>query len=257
MQYFVSAANNFYFYWQLELLIQSFKELNLENDLVIALAETNTAHSLWKEPKNLIAHKRKFSHSSHDYKPLNKIHSILFALENGLLEQPFVLLHPDMVLKKPITVNKEDNLVFDNSLIFDDELKSKLESLIKLNWFSAAGSMVFQNVPIDFFKQIISKLSGNDKDWEEERAAWILTINEFVGHFQIRGDSFECQLLDNDNKNIIHYRYGLPPTFHKKFFKKSNLMFTGSSPYQAILDSDSTLNTHYLVDLINKYFKTY
>ena len=39
MQYFVSAENSSYFYWQLELLIESFLMQGMEKDLVIGLAE--------------------------------------------------------------------------------------------------------------------------------------------------------------------------------------------------------------------------
>ena len=76
MQYFVSAEKTPYFYWQLELLIYSFKRFGLEDQLVIGLAESEEGGP--SAPKYL-AKCRYLLHENYGknlgYSPLNKIFS--------------------------------------------------------------------------------------------------------------------------------------------------------------------------------------
>ena len=59
MEYFVSAGNKAYYHWQLELLIQSFKEYGIEDKLVVAISSSEDP--LYKNfCNNLKNHKRIF-----------------------------------------------------------------------------------------------------------------------------------------------------------------------------------------------------
>ena len=105
MQYFVSAENSSYFYWQLELLIESFLMQGIEHDLVIGLAD-NDEQKIRGFSFNLVRHKKKFMIPNEGralgYLPLNRINSIRYALAYDVLRFPFVMIHADMVLKKQI-----------------------------------------------------------------------------------------------------------------------------------------------------------
>ena len=79
MKYFVSIENTSYFYWQIELLIQSFKMHGLENDLIISIADNQIPKNNMYF-KNLIKHKNLYSHENvgkeRNYLPLNRIYSL-------------------------------------------------------------------------------------------------------------------------------------------------------------------------------------
>lgn len=288
MQYFVSAENSSYFYWQLELLIESFLMQGMEKQLVIGLAE-NDDQKIRGYSHNLVKYGRKFmlpnEGRSSGYLPLNRINSIRYALAYKIIEFPFVLIHADMILKNPISlseddekygviVNNFDELSGTDSKVIEDEVDSLVERLVderkvekkditRIPFFSAP--VVF-NKPMEYFADpFFTKVQAyetqlvNTKGAEFpcERAAWELSLTESFQHVGIKGNFMAAPMVyEGENINFIHYRSGIPPVFHKKFFRYEHGVFhTSMGPYETIMEHNPTVNTNYVHQVIRSYNK--
>jgi hypothetical protein len=276
MQYFVSAENSSYFYWQLELLIESFKLNGIDDKLVIFLAQ-NDDPKIKGYSKNIISHKNKFEHENfgkeNNCLSLNKPYAILQALSGGYIKYPFALIHPDMILKKPIEQKFEEDIVVDtywtpnaaydiekyiNNLLEKREVTDRDKIPKRIPSF---GVIVFNNAVEDlFFHSIINKI----KKFKEERnlkfsydyAAWELSFFELIGTYRFAGVPFSSSLLDSVNNNFIHYKFGIPPYFNKKYYDAYKILNSRSSPYDAILEHNPSENSNYLHQIIKMYKKS-
>jgi hypothetical protein len=285
MQYFVSAENSSYFYWQLELLIESFLMHGLEDKLVIGLAENNNP-KIRGFSSNLVNYGTKFIHENEgekaEYLPINRVESIRHALAYGILKYPFVLIHADMILKNPISldgeedfgiiVNNLEELENDQNSIKNaldpfldklaDERSVEKKDLPVLPLFSFP--IVF-NKPSEFVSDVFfSKLQMNmieilkekGSKFPCERAAWELTLIETFQHCSIKGKFLSASMMsDIDEMNFIHYKTGVPPVFHKKFFKFDQGAYHGDGPYEVLMDHNPTINTNYVQSVIKSYKK--
>ena len=63
MNYFVSIENSYYHGWQIELLIESFKQKSLEDSLYISVAKSDKEYLA--SNINYSNHKNKFIHELH------------------------------------------------------------------------------------------------------------------------------------------------------------------------------------------------
>jgi len=285
MQYFVSAENTSYFYWQLELLIESFRMLGLQDSLVVALAD-NDSRKIGGFSANLVKHQNKLIHPNEGrekgYLPLNRISSIRYALAYGALKFPFALIHADMVVRKPIDdPNGETPAVLLNNL--DDypaaeedavksEIRGSLESLAEdrevafkdlptVPFFSppAVFNKPFESIAEVFFSRVqinmIDILGRKGADFPCEKAAWELTISESFQHCSVSGRFMSAPLLfDSDDTNFLHYKTGIPPVFHKKFYKyDEGNYFSGQGPYETLMENNPTVGTDYVQRVIKSY----
>ncbi len=190
MQYFVSIQNNAYSRWQAELLIESFKYHGLEDQLVVVIAD-NDQPDIPEFSKNLLAHKRKHTYMNfgQKFKPFNKTRSLIWALDEGkVLQKPFVLLHPDMLLLNPIEPRKE-SFVYDINDSYDLKFLSERVSLAMreregewFSWIPLGDTMIFnEDIPNSFFVKAHLELEslvkefGVDTKLKLEKAAWLLT----------------------------------------------------------------------------------
>lgn len=287
MQYFVSIENSSYFYWQIELLIESFLMQGLEDKLVIGIAENNS-QKIKGFSGNLVKHPHKFMHPNDGkdlgYMPVNRINSLRTALVTGILKFPFTLIHADMILRNPVDDFKEEykeyGVILNN---FEDvnqvevqkikqEIKPSIEKLARergvevkdlppVTFFS--GPVVFRS-PFEYFQNdffsklqinLLSILEKNGGDFPCEKAAWELTLIESFQHCGIRGDFLAAPLMHaNENMNFIHYKNGIPPIFNKKFFKfDTPPYYVLTSPYDVILEHNPNINTNYLHQVIRSY----
>lgn len=286
MQYFVSAENSSYFYWQLELLIESFLMQGLENELIIGLAENNS-RKVKGFSSNLVKYSTKFIHANQgaeiNYLPINRVNAIRNALASGILKFPFALIHADMILRNPITLSDDDQkygVIVNNisetggaeAQIVNETIDVKLEkiaqeknikpnSIPKIPFFSApvVFTKSFENIAEAFFAQLSSNemelIKEKGTDFPCELVAWHLTLRESFQHCSIKGKFMAANLLfDQDNINFIHYKTGIPPVFHKKYYDFSNGTFlTGEGPYEILLEHNPTINTNYVHDVIRSY----
>ncbi len=255
IDYFVSAENTAYQHWQLELLIESFKLQGLQDNLAIALAN-NQEEKLVDFTHNIKKHKRIFLHDNRGLKspPLNRIYSLFTALENKLVKQPLVLIDPDMILVTPVSYT--ENITFQvNPLFTKDYCPIEIG-----NWIPLGSVMIFNDVPLDFFKRVIERAESLELDkncWHNERVAWILTMLEYHGHISYKGVyDLEMTMMDNLKHNFIHYTKGLPPVFNKYMYKyKPPNTFVMGNLFDCLLENNPTMSTDYMQQVVRSYLK--
>jgi len=251
MDYLVSIERTAYFHWQIELLIESFRHHNLQDSLVIAIADGDDPFECYLP--NFYQHERKFLHANNlACKNANKFHAISAALQNKLIQQPFVLIHPDMILMKPLDFVSSANILFhDENYPPIPEIAPHIQEIAKLKgveelpWLSVGGVMRFQDVPVEFFDQALQNCLKLKIEFPEhhfvERAAWILTIYEWLGALTCEANVFEITLMNHDvESNFIHYKYGIPPMFNKHMFRFDGSISTGTDPYDVLLQNNDS-----------------
>jgi len=285
MQYFVSAENTSYFYWQLELLIESFRMRGLEDDLVIALAE-NDSQKMGGFSANIVGHANKFIHPNEGrergYLPLNRVGAIRYALAYKAIKFPFALIHSDMVLKSPLKEseekypsvvlnNFEDYPMSEESLV-KSEISGEIERLAEERGVEVKDipTVPFFSPPIVFNKSFedlsdvfFAKLQNNmlmildrrGPSFPCEKAAWELTLTESFQHCAVSGSFLSAPLMfDGSEVNFIHYRTGIPPVFHKKFYRyEDGNYFAGQGPYDTIMENNPSVSSDYLQKVVKSY----
>lgn len=263
MNYLVCAERTAYHLWQLELLIESFKLLDLQDSLTIAIAEN-------KEPvfcpynRNFNSHKKTFAHNNAGN--CNRVYALALALQNNMVKFPVTILHPDMILVKPITTRTYDfAFQLDQSFkqIEDADLSTLITKIcetkkLELTWLNLGGTFCINNLPQGFIERVVTVANywkSHGKTWHVEKAAWLTTLLEHVGHLSYHGTfDLECQLVDKELKSVIHYKHGLPPMFTKQMFKfEWPNIFNMGDPYQILLEN----NPNKVTDYVQKVVKTY
>ena len=275
MQYFVSIENTSYFYWQTELLLESFLMQNMQDDLIIGIAE-NDIPKLSKFSHNLVNHPNIFFHSNegekNEYKSLNRFYGLLAALTDGRLKCPFTLVHSDMILVKPVE-EKEENLVFHP--LYDDTVDSMTKPYIKEmaeiggvtvedlpSHIPFNGPIVFQDVPIELIWRAKNRtevlLKENGPTFPCEKVGWSLAFYEMLSSVAYGGEYMECSLIDpmsELNVNFVHYKHGIPPVFHKRHFTWDKPNLSGINPYEVLLEHNPTPATNFVQKVIRSYNK--
>lgn len=287
MQYFVSAENTSYFYWQLELLIESFFMNGLEGDLLVALAE-NDSQKIPGFSANIVRLGGKFLHPNEGrergYLPLNRVSAIRYALAYGALKFPFALVHADMVMRRPldepgeempsVTLNNFDDHPDAEERSVKEEIRESLESLAEERGVDvdALPSVPFLSAPVVFNKSfeniaevffaklqtnMISILERRGASFPCEKAAWELTLAESFQHCSIAGRFMSAPMLfDSEAPSFVHYRAGIPPVFHKRFYRYEDAVYlTGQGPYETIMEHNPTLGTDYVQSVVRSYMK--
>lgn len=287
MDYFVSAEDTAYHHWQLELLIESFKVNNLADRLVIALAETNEDKSV-DFTANLRTFERIFTHENigrkRGYLPMNRPYSLLAALEQRVIEQPFTLIDPDMLLVAPIPLRKE-NVTFQLNPLFTSDavepnlpIRKHVREILKLRkvedseinyWIPLGSVMTFNDVPRDFFNRAVEwteilefarqKEHPGKSWWPTEKAAWVMSLLEYHGHLTYKGVyEYEMNLLDNNMANhFVHYTHGLPPVFSKYHYRyNSPEGFAMGDLFEVFLTNNPTSTTNYARQIVQSFLRT-
>jgi hypothetical protein len=277
MDYFVSIENTPYFRWQTELLIESFKIQGLQDQLVIAIAEHDEPQ-MSGYTRNLSVHNRKFAHYNYGkekgYKYLNRPFSLYSALYAGLLKQPFTLIHPDMLLLKPVPEPEHENVLFHLENIpspalrklilpyLDKILKAKEIDIDKTNAVSMNGSVMFDCVPHVFFARVLERMETMIKEFPQEsmhtyRAAWIITFYEYFNLMAYHGTHLDKHLTSKHEANFLHYRFGMPPNFVKQNYQFNGMQFSltkvPSDPYTAMRSLTESSSHAKMCEIIDSY----
>jgi hypothetical protein len=288
MKYLVSVENTSYFYWQLELLIESFAMLGLEDSLVIALAD-NDSQKVGGFSANLVKHKNKFLHPNEGrksgYLPLNRIGAIRYALAYETIDFPFTLIHSDMILNKPVEapdgetpevlLNNLDSYPSSEEELIKGEIKTDLEKIAEqrevdferlpnLPFFSAPAvfNSPFKSIADVFFSRVETNMveifGRKGADFPCERAAWELTLGESFQHCSVSGRFMAAPMLfESEPTNFVHYKMGIPPVFHKKFFRyEDGVYLTGQGPYETLMEHNTTLSMNHMQKVIRSYIKS-
>jgi hypothetical protein len=250
INYFVSAENTAYYHWQLELLIESFKLHNLQNNLLVALAENN--NPIYADySRNISTHKNIFTHQ---YTPYNRIYGLISAIQQKLISLPIAIIHPDTILVKPIQPSDFD-VDFQMDMDFQEpniDFIKEIKKVKNLNAWINLGDTIIINTT-EPLKRILEIAAF----FKNEKLAWAITLLEYYGHLSYNGSFiYENILLDNELKFLIHYKHGLPPFFNKHMFsfQPPNVLGMGE-PYDILLQHNPSKTTNFLQDVIRSYKK--
>jgi hypothetical protein len=273
MDYFVDLDQTPFNQWQLELLIESFRRHNLQDSLVVCLNESGSPVNP-EFVMNTYGHKRVISHRNigrdRGYDKLNSFYGISWALQEGLLKQPFCQIPLDSVLFSPppplpdypIASYQIDplftpELVMENTDLFD---KNQLEE----NWPSAGQIVCYNKFPEMFFSHVADlterlvfrQMKKTGKFWElTDRLAFNLKLQEHVGQVPIQGVyDYESDMYNNYPKYFVHYDKGFMPIFHKDMFSYSPPDYISfGNPFRVLSENFPSGAFHYMSMLARNY----
>lgn len=275
MDYLISAPSTPYNQWQLSLLIESFKQNNLEENLVVVCSkpkEKITTNDRFI--KNILNHKRFYkiyNQGSADlYEPINRLHSVSYLLKKNLLKQPFLMfLEPDLVMKKEFFLPKQDKIDFlysvDPSFTFKELennknnfwLLSGLEKeIIEKKWLEIGNVVAFNNFSEIFFDNLIVLLEamirsqGSDIWKDTFKFALMASLIKIDPVRITKIKDLEVPAFSFLESNFITYRKGMPPDFHKSMFKyDSKNYFSMGNPLETLSNIYNCPNAKYISDL--------
>jgi hypothetical protein len=274
MKFFVSAENSSYNHWQLELLLESFKSIYEQNNLIISLYDTGKEEK-HKYKINLNNHPLKFTFKDlrrYPYYPLNDFYGIKFALESGLLTTPFMFVKPDQILYQNAIQNENYDLILNveenPGFTYHDAIANIpfIDKYIFHSnfWCPFSYPIIFNSIDIDklidmaeslIFEQI-NKLS---RIWKHTDRLAIM-LYHLVNKKSFTMNSFCQNLLSNTfYKNFINYEHGLPPDFHKVHFTYENelLLSSRKNPFEAIIEKTPTKSSYLFAEIAKSYLKKY
>lgn len=285
MDYFVSAQNMPRYQWQLELLIESFKYHNRQNDLLVALAKTDAP----PQPifcRNLFEHPRLFPHQNigqtRGFAPLNELYSLSWVLQFNRIKQPFTFLSPDVVLYHTNAIRIDSGIpeiVFapDPFFTLDRaeeavgpfwEWFGRKKQDYEDQWLPTGPVMIFDNIPQVVFDRTIwvtEKLAfhqlyeGKKEIWEKTlKLGWAVNLNDYVGQIMMRGDyNLTTTMVDSNHAAFINYEHGLPPAFNKSMFTYPPPAYASfGDPFEILAAHAPTPTAHFMSDLAKKNLDT-
>lgn len=249
MQYFIPITKTKHHLWQTELLLQSLKDLGLFDDAILAIVdqpqEVRTISPNVTDCKKFLVH---------DHQEANLIACLLTARQQ-FLKPPYTILHPDMVLRKPIECGA--SVAFDRcGRGLPAEYQDELRKILPKNTVIPAGGIITINEePSNFLDQLVhwaKRMFEVKRDKMAVRAAFIAATWEGYSR-QIHVDKLSSELTEHDLTSAIHYFRGLPPNFHKNMF--GDEVYLSGSPFDALLETNPTANTEFVQKVIRGYLK--
>lgn len=276
MEYFVSVENTPYYHWQLELLIESFKKNNCENELLIALAKADSPLQA-AFCRNLLNHERIYGHENvgnlRGFSPLNQLYSLVWSVQFGKLNQPFAWIQPDMVLKHRLSLDLGNypEVIFapDPFFTFEEaasnvgpfwDWANTTKAEIETRWVPIGPLMIFNNIPVTVFERAVTlcealalrQLDTNNKIWEHtHRLAWAINLSDYLGQLSLRGDyNFTSTMLDGGDSPFIDYSHGMPPVFNKVMFQYKPPVYSSlGDPFKILAENSPTPNSFFISEL--------
>jgi len=246
MEYFVSINNTAFDRWQVELLIESFKINKIQDYLCVAIAG-NTGPQYADYTKNLKKHKRTVSHE--DFGDKNSLFSLILAIDNNLIRQPFVLLKPHTMLVKPVEEGP-DTIIYNVQGDISPEIQDQLKDFP----LPFPGDVfIFKNCPNRFFHKIAIKMG----EGITEEIAWLTTMQEYRDFVTYGTGPLEMPMIYPVMETpIINYKHGYPGKFQRIHYRFERAIQFGGDPHKDILQIDPTpLPTEYMQEVVKSYQK--
>jgi len=280
MDYFLSAQNSTFNFWQIDLMIESFNQLNKESSLAVCTYSDSEANAQSFDKRffaNLSSHQRKVfinnTGLARGCTDLNKLYNILGSLTTGFIKQPFTALEPYIVFRKdyfmpepevPSFVFYMDPLftleeVEKNVGPFYDWLKIERESF-ESGWIPIGEIYSFNKLPLTFFssavviaeKLALHQMLEKNKVWHRT-VDLAIAINALVtsSGIQFRGDCAMVSPINTDfDSPLISYKDGFPPQFFRSmysFIPPTEISF--GDPIEELSKIDYTMNSRYTSNL--------
>lgn len=268
MDFFVSTELTPQNQWQLELMIESFKTIGLEDKLLICIASREDSKLLPEFSSNINNHARKFVHTNigevRGFEPLNKLYAVSFAMKDKALSDQFVMLDLDSIIfSKPQDIQDQVFCRFqidpyftpefiDGKTGFKEHFGIDPKELTSEKWPSAYGTMFFGGFPSEFFDEtinlceqyIFNQIKSGKEPWSESvNAAMNVQLHKYVGKYNALGTyELDCDLFSNHPKSFISYRNGYMPIFSKNMFGfKPPEYFSFGNPFKVLSEYSPTM----------------
>jgi hypothetical protein len=283
MKYFVSVDKCAFHDWQLELLLESFNTLSLENDL--CLATTTNSSNRYPFVSNIKNHKIIYQYEDvgklKGFRPINELFQLTTFIKDNIISMPLVVLRPHMVIKQKIEqVIKNDKsraFIFGSDPYFTFtkavencgefwECCDNDENYYRNNWFRLGSVFVLTGMPDWIVNKVIKvaesllihQISKSLIPWSETcRLAWIITMNDLKNNIEIIHDETLSSIM-NEGKNtvFVDYEHGLPPDFNRLMYKfEPPLGLSLGDPIEALSHMISTPNAHFISKLCHQILK--
>ncbi len=257
MKYLVSIENTPYYKWQIDLLVKSFQNKNLLDDLIVASVD----EVIYDLPCQTISYSGISKIYANASPHLNRLLAVIEALKKGLLESRFAVIEPDMIVVEPLPA-VEENVSFSTDLLSTpenfaetnvsehiDKVKER-RKIKEYKWPYLGGVMQFKDVPIDFFQRVIDWGVSMPNSRYTEKAALTITFLEYVGKIAFKSRDYESTLLDHNLKNFIHYSRGMPPVFNKRnFLSQDVIMASSTNPIDVLREYNATPAVDYMLKI--------
>jgi len=282
MKFFVSTGLSPQVQWQLELMIESFKYSNINDDLVICFA-TDSSDNLMKEmTKNLGNHKatmlmRDYG-SERDYDGFNEIFGIITAMKEKKLGNQFFVLEPDMVIYRIPKLPENDRCCqyqVDPSFTIEAAEKETgifslldidIKTINKNNWPMATAPIGFSYMPVEFFEKMLviadeyvyRQYIKNDNLCPKTMQAILnLTISKFLGEINAYPIfDLSCNMRATNIGNFIHYKEGFHPMFHKSMFPyTTSKFFSLGNPFKVLSQYAPTPAFQHMSNIAQRYLR--
>ena len=277
MHFLVIAEDIPYNQWQIELLIESFKIQNLQENLFLYLIKTENSVDAIKENIN--------QHDNVTYYNSNKLKtgSLNFDFHECILDykiknpsQDFIILDTDTLLNKLNYLDfKSQNIVYQIEQEKNEELdlifkfaRSKynfsffyISSAIYFNtfysfdFFKSAFPIIEDLIKISFFCNIDNENYEPNLDlYKYSYLILSLMYNIKINpSFKILNYAYEGTETD---VNFISYKHDIKPYFYKKnYYHKNfkNLSLRYSSPFENMLDLPDFTGCYFIKNIVKKY----
>lgn len=279
MEYFVSAQGRAGEEWQLELLLQGFKSLGIDDQILVAVADAGDHH--YPIQKNVNGHRRLFRHASsgekRGHQRLDEIYSLQWAMENGKIGQEVCVIRPWHVPTQshfsPFKIKDLPSVVFQPDQFFTFDLASRSagdfwkefnrdESFYRDRWAPLGGIICMQAISAQFVgalaniaeRLIVNQIGKGRRVWDcTVDLAWAVALIEAIDLKQayIYGD-YEMASFMNESRRapFVDYRHGMPPVFSRSMFTlPDSEAISFGDPIEVLAGCINTANSHILAKL--------
>ena len=251
MQFVTIAENKPYFQWQIELLIESFKLLNLQDNLHIFLIDKNQK----KFSKNLDNHKNCYyiqnKSPKFGFNYYNFFESIIFFKRNNP-DKDFCLIDTDLIITNfDFSFFQDKNIFYQTEMVKKDYIDQVFLSFFKKTVPQICSLIYFtKNLSLEFFydslmlcetfiMELLKKVSFDVVENDYNLFKYGLLTN-IVNQNLKAYTSFEVVGFPQNNLNkymFLSYKHDVLPFFNKKsfLFEKDNVLsFYPEDPFKTL-----------------------
>ena len=277
MHYFVPAEDRALYHWQLELLLQSLKNLDISEKLFIGMISGNESSYSYQQNLNEHKHKETFGNlgAAKGFVPLNELYLLSWAISGGYIKSPICVLKAHTVIRhakyQPFPYPEYPGIVVAPDPFFTFENAKKAvpdfwkatghkEDEVQKNWTPFGNVFYLNNIGVEFINQtikyaellILQQIRNGKEIWDQTiRLAWAVNISEAMGKAYVEANyNVVSPMVDNRLTPIIDYEHGMPPTFNKELYSFPPPLFLSlGDPIEKVSELINTSNAHFMSDL--------
>lgn len=234
MNYFVSIGDSYSHYWQINILINSFKRINLEDNLFVSVSTDLNIKNNFINCKNVYIFKN--LGFKKEYFKYNKWYCLYQLLDKNVLRLPVTVLEPHTAIIKD-TSDLKGSVVYNvnNEFCYDEKylIKDINSKFINENWIRLSDNLIFRDLNLSFFSSILENMEfysmflddyDNLDKFSLMNSIWNHKIENIVGL-----NNMESYLPQNELNYILDYNHGFKNIFQKSFFKQENIKLSGDN----------------------------